>query len=127
MIFSTINGISNQYFFRELAAQGLSAEKLPVLSTSMGEDELRGMEPKQVEGHLASYHYFQSIDTPRNRRFVRRFRNEHGEDHVLSDPMEAAYSQVYLWKLAAEKAGSFEVGRDSRCLCVKRRVLCTRR
>ncbi len=109
VIFSTINGISNQYFFRELAAQGLSADRLPVLSTSMGEDELRGMEPKQVEGQLATYHYFQSIDTPRNRRFVRRFQNEHGEDHVLSDPMEAAYSQVYLWKLAVEKAGSFEV------------------
>ena len=109
VIFSTINGISNQYFFRELAAQGLSAEKLPVLSTSMGEDELRGMAPEHVEGHLATYHYFQSIDTPRNRRFVRRFQNEHGEDHVLSDPMEAAYSQVYLWKTAVEKAESFEV------------------
>jgi urea transport system substrate-binding protein len=109
VIFSTINGISNQYFFRELAAQGISAEKLPVLSTSMGEDELRGMEPMQVEGHFAAWHYFQSIDTPRNRRFVRRFQNEHGEDHVLSDPMEAAYAQVYLWKLAAEKAESFDV------------------
>ncbi len=109
VIFSTINGISNQFFFRELAAQGITAEKLPVISTSMGEDELRGTDPAAMEGHLATLHYFQSIDTPRNRRFVRRFRNEHGEDHVLSDPMEAAYSQVYLWKLAAEKAGSFEV------------------
>ena len=109
VIFSTINGISNQFFFSELAAQGISAEKVPVLSTSMGEDELRGAAPEHVEGHLASYHYFQSIDTPRNRRFVRRFQNEHGEDHVLSDPMEAAYAQVYLWKSAVEKAESFEV------------------
>ena len=109
VIFSTINGISNHYFFRELAAQGFSAERTPVLSTSLGEDELRGIAPQDVEGHLATYHYFQSINTPRNRRFVRRFQNEHGEDRVLSDPMEAAYSQVYLWKLAAEKAGSFEV------------------
>ncbi len=109
VIFSTINGITNHYFFGELAAQGFSAEETPVLSTSLGEDELRGMNPKHVEGHLASYHYFQSINTPRNRRFVRRFQNEHGEDRVLSDPMEAAYSQVYLWKLAVEKAGSFDV------------------
>ncbi len=109
VVFSTINGISNQYFFRELAAQGLSAEKTPVISTSVGEDELRGMEREHVTGHLATWHYFQSIDTPRNRRFVRRFQNEHGEDRLLSDPMEAAYSQVYLWKLAVEQAGSFEV------------------
>jgi urea transport system substrate-binding protein len=28
---------------------------------------------------------------------------------VTDDPIEAAYFQVFLWKLAAEKAGSFEV------------------
>ncbi len=109
VVFSTINGVSNQAFFRELAAQQLSSEQLPVISTSVGEDELRGLEQHLVEGHFATWHYFQSLDTPRNRRFVRRFQNEHGEDRLLSDPMEAAYSQVYLWKLAAEKAGSFAV------------------
>ncbi|TWU33837.1 ABC transporter substrate-binding protein [Novipirellula artificiosorum] len=109
VIFSTINGISNQYFFRELASQAVSAEKTPVISTSVGEDELRGMMPSHVEGQLATWHYFQSINTPRNRRFARRFRSAHGEDRVLSDPMEAAYSQVYLWKSAVEKAESFEV------------------
>ena len=109
VIFSTINGISNQYFFQELFSQGVSAATTPVISTSVGEDELRGMAPSHVEGQLATWHYFQSINTPRNRRFVRRFRNEHGKDRVLSDPMEAAYSQVYLWKGAVEQAGSFDV------------------
>jgi urea transport system substrate-binding protein len=71
VIFSTINGITNKYFFAELAAQGMSPEKVPVMSTSMGEDELRGMPPEHAAGQLATYHYFQSIDTPRNRRFVR--------------------------------------------------------
>jgi len=109
VIFSTINGPSNQYFFRELATQGISAEMSPVISTSVGEDELRGIDARHVGDHLAVWSYFQSLDTPRNRRFVRRFQNEHGEDRVVSDPMEAAYAQVYLWKLAAEKAKSFEV------------------
>jgi urea transport system substrate-binding protein len=109
VIFSTINGVSNKFFFRELASQGVSAEKTPVISTSIGEDELRGMESSDVEGQLATWHYFQSINTPRNRRFVRRFRSEYGEDRLLSDPIEAAYSQVYLWKSAVEQAESFEV------------------
>jgi urea transport system substrate-binding protein len=109
VIFSTINGISNQSFFRELAAQKVSAEATPVISTSVGEDELRSMRPSEIEGHLATWNYLQSVDTPRNRRFIRRFKNEHGEDRVLSDPMESAYSQVYLWKLAVEKASSFDV------------------
>ena len=32
-----------------------------------------------------------------------------GQDRVTSDPAEAAYDAVYLWKAACEKAGSFEV------------------
>jgi urea transport system substrate-binding protein len=109
VIVNTINGESNRYFFSELAAQEIHAEEVPVLSTSVGEDELRSMRASKVEGHLSAWNYFQSLDTPRNRRFVRRFQNEHGEDRVMDDPMEAAYSQVYLWKLAVEKAQSFEV------------------
>jgi len=82
-----------------------------VFATSVGEDELRGLLPEEVVGHLAGWSYFQTVDTARNRDFVSRFQAEHGEDRVVSDPMEAAYAQVYLWKLAVEKAGSFEVDR----------------
>ena len=109
VIFSTLNGDTNIYFYRELAARGITPQQLPVFATSVGEDELRGLLPGHVEGHLAGWSYFQSVDTPANRDFVARFKAEHGEDRVVSDPMEAAYAQVYLWKLAVEKAGSFEV------------------
>ncbi len=111
IIFSTLNGDTNVYFYRELSARGILPQQLPVFATSVGEDELRGLLPAHVEGHLAGWSYFQSVDTPANRSFVARFQAEHGEDRVVSDPMEAAYSQVYLWKLAVEKAGSFDVDR----------------
>lgn len=111
VIFSTLNGDTNVHFYGELAARGITPQQLPVFATSVGEDELRGLLPADVEGHLAGWSYFQSVDTPANRSFVSRFQAEHGEDRVVSDPMEAAYSQVYLWKLAVEKAGSFEVDR----------------
>ncbi len=111
VIFSTLNGYTNVYFYRELAQRGITAQQLPVFATSVGEDELRGLLPQHVEGHLAGWSYFQTVDTPANRAFVDRFKAEHGEDRVVSDPMEAAYSQVYLWKLAVEKAGSFDVDR----------------
>ena len=111
VIFSTLNGDTNVHFYGELAARGITAQQMPVFATSVGEDELRGLLPADVEGHLAGWSYFQSVDTPANRSFVERFQADHGEDRVVSDPMEAAYSQVYLWKLAVEKAGSFEVDR----------------
>jgi urea transport system substrate-binding protein len=106
VIFSTINGESNVHFYNELVDQGITADKLPVVATCVGEDELRYLLPSKVEGHLSAWHYFQSIDTPKNKEFIEKFQREHGWDRVTDDPIEAAYSQVYLWKAAVEKAGS---------------------
>jgi urea transport system substrate-binding protein len=105
VVINAINGDSNLYFYNELARQGVRASDIPVLATSIGEDELRGLLPEVVEGHLAAWNYFQSIETDRNHRFIEAFQKEHGEDRVISDPMESAYAAVYLWKIAAELAG----------------------
>jgi urea transport system substrate-binding protein len=109
VIFSTINGDSNVNFYNELAAQGITADKIPVVAVSVGEDELRGLDPSKVKGHLAAWNYFQSIDTPVNKEFVKRFKAKYGADRVTDDPIEAAYFGVYFWKLAVEKAGSTDV------------------
>ncbi len=109
VIFSTINGDSNVNFYKELAAQGITADKIPVVAVSVGEDELTGLTPATVKGHLAAWNYFQSIDTPVNKAFVQRFQKMYGKDRVTDDPIAAAYAQVYLWKNAVEKAKSTDV------------------
>jgi urea transport system substrate-binding protein len=115
VIFSTINGDSNVNFYNELEAQGLMSDKVPVVAVSVGEDELRGLDPKKVKGHLAAWNYFQSIDTPKNKEFIKNFNTfcekqyKKKEERVTDDPIEAAYIGVYLWKMAVEKAGSIEV------------------
>jgi urea transport system substrate-binding protein len=109
VIFSTINGDSNVNFYNELEAQGITADKVPVVAVSVGEDELRGLDPAKVKGHLAAWNYFQTIDTPKNKEFVKKFKDKYGKDRVTDDPIEAAYFQVYFWKLAVEKAGSTDV------------------
>lgn len=109
VIFSTINGDSNVSFYNELADLGITADKLPVVAVSVGEDELRWLDPRKVKGHLAAWNYFQSIKTDRNREFVRKFRTKYGRHRVTDDPIEAAYTMVYFWKLAVERAGSTDV------------------
>ncbi len=109
VIFSTINGDSNVNFYNELAAQGITADKIPVVAVSVGEDELRGLDPSKVKGHLAAWNYFQTLDTPKNKEFVKKFQDRYGKDRVTDDPIAAAYAQVYLWKLAVEKAKSTDV------------------
>jgi urea transport system substrate-binding protein len=109
VVFSTINGDSNIYFFNELGGQGITADEVPVVSVSMGEHELRSLLPSVVKGHLAAWNYFQSVNTPKNKEFVEKFNDEFGSERVTGDPIEAAYFQVYLWKMAVEKAGGTDV------------------
>ncbi len=116
VIFSTINGDSNVNFYNELANAGITAEQIPVVAVSVGEDELRGLDPAKVKGHLAAWNYFQSIDTTQNKDFVRKFQSRYGADRVTDDPIEAAYFMVYFWKLAVEKAGSTDVDKVQKAL-----------
>ncbi len=115
-VLSTINGDSNVPFYKEFANQGLTADKCPIMAFSVAEDELRSMETEKLVGHLAAWNYFQSIDTPSNKKFVDNFkaycgRNKlpGGRARVTDDPIEAAYYGVYVWKAACEKAKSFDV------------------
>jgi len=117
-VLSTINGDSNVPFYKEFANQGLTADKCPIMAFSVAEDELRSMETEKLVGHLAAWNYFQSIDTPENKKFVANFKaycKAHnlpgGADRVTDDPIEAAYFGVYVWKAAVEKAGSFDIAK----------------
>ncbi len=107
-VLNTVNGDSNIGLFQALADAKVDPANLPVVSTSIAEDELRSLLPEQVQGHFAVSSYFQSLDTEANRRWVEGFCNEFGSDRVTGDPMEPDWCLVHLWKAAVEKAGSFE-------------------
>ena len=60
-------------------------------------------------GDYAAWDYFQSIDRPENREFVRKFKAVHGQDRATSDVIEAAYFSVHLSAQAVVEAQSAEV------------------
>ena len=115
-VMSTINGDSNVPFYKEFANQGLTAADCPIMAFSVAEDELLAMDVPPLAGHLAAWNYFQSINTPENKAFVKKFKEycarqglPGGMNRVTDDPIEAAYFGVYVWKAAVEKADSFDV------------------
>lgn len=110
VILNTINGDTNVAFFRELRKAGITSDKIPTVSFSIAEDELRALDAKQMAGDYASWNYFQSIDSKKNLEFVKKFKDRYGVDRVTDDPMEAGYFGVYLWAQAAEEAGTSEIG-----------------
>ena len=108
-VISTINGDANIGFYKELAAAGISADDIPVVAFSVGEEELAGLDTSNLVGHLAAWNYFQSADTDVNAEFVKTWKATMGEDRVTNDPMEAHYIGFNMWVNAATEAGSTEV------------------
>ncbi len=112
VIISTVVGDSNEPFYERLqAVAGIPPSRIPVLSFSIAEDELRKLPLRDMVGDYAAWDYFQSIDRPENREFVEKFKTMYGADRVTSDVMEAAYCSVLLWAQAVDEAQSEEVAK----------------
>jgi urea transport system substrate-binding protein len=108
-VVSTINGDANVGFYKELAAAGVSADDIPVMAFSVGEEELSGLDTANLVGHLAAWNYFQTAESPENTAFIEEWHKFTGsEDRVTNDPMEATMIGFNAWVAAVEKAGSTE-------------------
>jgi len=109
-VISTINGDANIGFYKELAAQGISAEDIPVVAFSVGEEELSGLDTTNLVGHLAAWNYFMSADTPENATFIKEWHDFIGDPkRVTNDPMEAHYIGFNMWVNAVTEAGTTAV------------------
>ena len=109
-VISTINGDANIGFYKELAAAGISADDIPVVAFSVGEEELSGLDTSNLVGHLAAWNYFMSADTPENTAFIDSWQDFIGNDtRVTNDPMEAHYIGFNMWVNAVTDAGTTDV------------------
>jgi urea transport system substrate-binding protein len=109
-VVSTINGDANVPFYKELGNQKVSAEDIPVVAFSVGEEELSGLDTRPLVGHLAAWNYFMSIKTPADTAFINQWHTYiKNPKRTTNDPMEATYIGFNLWVKAVEKAGSTDV------------------
>lgn len=109
-VVSTINGDANVPFYKELGNQGISAEDIPVVAFSVGEEELAGIDTKPLVGHLAAWNYFQSAESKQNDAFIEQWKKyTKNPKRVTNDPMEATYIGFNMWVKAVEKVGSTDV------------------
>lgn len=108
-VVNTLNGDSNVAFFKEYKASGLTADQVPVISMSIAEEEISAIGLDNVKGQLTAWNYYQTLDSSENQKFVKNFKAKYGASKPTSDPMESAYTSLYLWKAMVEKAKSFDV------------------
>ncbi|MFN3277175.1 MAG: urea ABC transporter substrate-binding protein [Paracoccus hibiscisoli] len=109
-VVSTINGDANVGFYKELAAAGVSADDIPVMAFSVGEEELSGLDTANLVGHLAAWNYFQTAESDVNTAFIEEWKAFTGdENRVTNDPMEATVIGFNAWVAAVEAAGTTDV------------------
>jgi urea transport system substrate-binding protein len=108
-VVSTINGDANVPFYKELANKGVKATDIPVIAFSVGEEELAGIDTKDLVGHLAAWNYFQSVENKDNAEFIKKWQAfTKNPKRVTNDPMEAHVVGFAMWVKAVEKAKSFD-------------------
>jgi urea transport system substrate-binding protein len=111
-VVSTINGDANVPFYKELGNQKISAEDIPVVAFSVGEEELAGIDTKPLVGHLAAWNYFESISNPANTAFIKSWKAyTKNPKRVTNDPMEAHIIGFNMWVKAVEKAKTTDVAK----------------
>jgi hypothetical protein len=60
---------------KELGNQCVKATDIPVIAFSVGEEELTGVDTKPLVGHLTAWSYFESVDSPENKVFIKKWHN----------------------------------------------------
>ena len=109
VIFASVVGGSNVAFYKQMKAAGVDLSKQTLLTISVTEDEIEGIGGENIAGAFACMKYFESLDNGNNKDFVTAFKAAYGPKSVIGDVTQAAYLGPWLWKLTAEKAGSFDV------------------
>lgn len=108
VIINTLNGTGNVSFFKQMSEKNYTSKDYMTMSFSIAEEEVATIGADILKGHMVSWNYYQTTDTEKNKEFVKAYKDAYGENRVTSDPAEAAYDAIYLWKAACEKADSFE-------------------
>ena len=108
VVFSTIVGDAAVQFYRAYGRAGFDRSRMPIGSLTAGEPEIAAIGAEAAEGHITSAPYFQTVRSAANRRFVRAYEEAYGAGSPISACTEAAYMQVHLFALAAERAGTTE-------------------
>src|SRR4051794_23917589 len=111
-VVSTVNGDANVPFYKELGNQKISAEDIPVVAFSVGEEELSGIDTKPLVGHLAAWNYFMTVKSPLNTEWINKWHTfTKSPKRTFNDPMEAHVIGFQMWVKAVEKAKTTDVNK----------------
>jgi urea transport system substrate-binding protein len=109
MVWSALVGGAHISFYRQYAAAGMNTS-IPIASTTFGVgNEHKSISAEEGNGILAAYTYFEEVDSPANKAFVKRFQDKLGANApALNELAARSYEGIMLWAEAVKKAGTTE-------------------
>ena len=108
-VMSVLVGGNHISFYRQWAAAGMN-KTVPVASTTFGNGlEQQVTTPEEHKGYIAAQSYFQEVDTPANKEFLKKFLPKYGatSKYVTSLAIQT-YHGMHLWALGVKKANSVD-------------------
>lgn len=105
VIWCTLVGAGIPAFYKQYRAAGLDPDTLPIFSGITTEQELAAMGGAVAEGHYFPSSYFQTMNTPDNKKFVANYKRKYGSKQPTNMPVQASYNSVKLVAAAIEKGG----------------------
>ena len=109
VICSTLDGNSNVTFFKELLNAGVTPEKIPTMSFSMGEPEIQHVARQSVVGAYTATTYYQRMRNTENLILVKNFKKQYGQNRTINDAMCCAYSLVHMWAMAVKSSKTTKI------------------
>jgi urea transport system substrate-binding protein len=106
-VMSLLVGGNHISFYRQFAAAGLK-DKIKVVSPTYGlGNEQVVLAPKEGQGIVVAFPYFQELSNPTNKRWVADWHARYGANYpYITDSAQAAWIGWHLWAMAVDKAGT---------------------
>lgn len=111
VIFSTVVGDATVRFYQSYREHDSEATSVPIASLTTSESEVAAMGEAAAAGHITAAPYFESLDTPDNQAFLKRFHARYGHDTPVTSCAEAAYFQVHMFANALRMTGDIDTER----------------
>lgn len=104
-VFSAVAGNGAVPFYKDYRQYGMDPSTVPVAAIASHEGVIKNVGAAAV-GCYASFDYFNTIETPENKAFIKKYTELFGTATTVTNLTEGAYHGVYMLAKAIENAKS---------------------
>lgn len=104
-VFSAVAGNGAVPFYKDYRQYGMDPSTVPVAAIASHEGVIKNVGAAAV-GCYASFDYFNTIETPENKAFIKKYTDLFGTATTVTNLTEGAYHGVYMLAKAIENAKS---------------------